>query len=73
MHPPISVVSFKYFESHDVIAVKKKSLLKNWKLTLFLCSHVKKRLNGSRASGCINWADKNYNIITLATITVILL
>ena len=29
MHPPIFVVSFKYFESHDVIAVKKKSLLKN--------------------------------------------
>ena len=62
IHPAVHLI--KYFESSDVIVVKKKSL----KFTSFRYSYVLARVKKN-----IMVADKNSNIITLATKIIMLL
>ena len=53
--------SFKYFESSDVIIVKKKVCEKFH--YFYVLTRVKKdKMVGSRAPGCANRADKNSDI-----------
>ena len=58
--------SFKYFQSSDVIVVKKKSLSK---FTSFRYSYVQTYIKNNK----IMVADKNSNLITLVTKIILLL
>ena len=67
IHPAVDLI---YFESSDVIAVKKKSLLKVYQLSLFLYSNsCSKKIKYTNEY--TNQADKNFNMITLVTINII--
>ena len=57
--------SFKYFESSDVIVVKKKSYSPRYS---YILTRVKKdNMVSCGALGDTNGEDKNYNIIALVT------
>ena len=59
----------------NVIVVKKKSLLKVYQLSLFLCSNLCKKKDkiAAERAGSTNRAEKNCNKTTLVTIIIMLL
>ena len=66
-------IRLKNFKSSDVIVVIKKSFLQFTSFCYFyVLIRVKNRQNGSREPKCTNRADKNYNIITLVAIMMLL-